>query len=83
MSHGGGSQRLKVSVGKQPEHLGVVSAEIPIRPSRILNPAGAGFTLMGTDNYRISLAWGTGTTSFGYMVGEYWAARGLGRLVHF
>ena len=82
MSRGGGSQRLKVSVGKQPEHLGVVSAEIPMRPSRILNLAGAGFTLMGTDNYRISLAWGIGTTSFGYMVGEYWAARGLGRLVH-
>ena len=33
-------------------------------------------------NYRNSLAWGTGFTYFGYMVGEYWAARGPGRLVH-
>ena len=35
----------------------------------------AGFTGMGTDNYGNRLAWGTGTTDFSYMAGEYWAAR--------
>jgi len=35
----------------------------------------AGFTGMGTDNHGNRLAWGTGTTDFSYMAGEYWAAR--------
>jgi len=36
---------------------------------------GAGFTGTGTDNHGNRLAWGTGTTDFSYMAGEYWAAR--------
>ena len=35
----------------------------------------AGFRGMGTDNHGNRLAWGTGTTDFSYMAGEYWAAR--------
>ena len=35
----------------------------------------AGFRGMGTDNQGNRLAWGTGTTDFSYMAGEYWAAR--------
>jgi hypothetical protein len=35
----------------------------------------AGFTGMGTDNHGNRLAWGTATTDFSYMAGEYWAAR--------
>ena len=35
----------------------------------------AGFKGMGTDNHGNRLAWGTGTTDFSYIAGEYWAAR--------
>lgn len=35
----------------------------------------AGFTGMGTDNKGNRLAWGTPTTDYSYMAGEYWAAR--------
>ena len=35
----------------------------------------AGFHGMGTDNKGNRLAWGTRTTDFSYMAGEYWAAR--------
>jgi len=35
----------------------------------------SGFTGMGRDNEGNRLAWGTGTTDFSYMAGEYWAAR--------
>jgi len=34
-----------------------------------------GFTGMGTDNKGNRLAWGTQTTDYSYMMGEYWAAR--------
>jgi hypothetical protein len=34
-----------------------------------------GFHGMGTDNKGNRLAWGTPTTDFSYMQGEYWAAR--------
>ncbi|HLB92417.1 MAG TPA: hypothetical protein VJK27_08770 [Terriglobales bacterium] len=34
-----------------------------------------GFTGMGTDNQGNRLAWGTPTTDYSYMSGEYWAAR--------
>jgi hypothetical protein len=30
---------------------------------------------MGTDNEGNRLAWGTPTTDYSYMAGEYWAAR--------
>jgi hypothetical protein len=35
----------------------------------------AGFTGMGTDSKGNRLAWGTQTTDYSYMAGEYWAAR--------
>jgi hypothetical protein len=35
----------------------------------------SGFQGMGTDNKGNRLAWGTGTTDYSYMAGEYWAAR--------
>ena len=35
----------------------------------------AGFTGMGTDNEGIRMPFGTGTTDFSFMAGEYWAAR--------
>ena len=35
----------------------------------------AGFTGMGTDNQGNRLAFGTPTTDYSYMAGEYWAAR--------
>ena len=34
-----------------------------------------GFHGMGTDNQGNRLAWGTGTTDYSYMAGEYWGAR--------
>jgi hypothetical protein len=34
-----------------------------------------GFHGMGTDNKGNRLAWGTATTDYSYMAGEYWAAR--------
>jgi hypothetical protein len=34
-----------------------------------------GFHGMGTDNEGNRLAWGTPTTDYSYMAGEYWAAR--------
>ena len=34
-----------------------------------------GFRGMGTDNKGNRLAWGTATTDYSYMAGEYWAAR--------
>lgn len=34
-----------------------------------------GFHGMGTDNKGNRLAWGTSTTDYSYMAGEYWAAR--------
>jgi hypothetical protein len=34
-----------------------------------------GFVGMGTDNKGMRLAFGSATTDFGYMRGEYWAAR--------
>jgi hypothetical protein len=34
-----------------------------------------GFHGVGTDNSGNRLAWGTGTTDFSVMAGEYWAAR--------
>lgn len=34
-----------------------------------------GFRGMGTDNQGNRLAWGTPTTDYSYMAGEYWAAR--------
>jgi hypothetical protein len=34
-----------------------------------------GFRGMGTDNEGNRLAWGTSTTDFSYMAGEYWAGR--------
>jgi hypothetical protein len=37
-----------------------------------------GFHGMGTDNHGNRLAWGTPTTDYSYMSGEYWA----GRLAH-
>jgi hypothetical protein len=36
---------------------------------------GSGFHGMGTDNKGNRLSWGTGTTDYSYMAGEYWAAR--------
>jgi len=42
----------------------------------------AGFTGMGVDNHGNLLAWGTGTTDFSYMAGEYWAARAPQRGVY-
>jgi hypothetical protein len=30
---------------------------------------------MGTDNKGNRLAWGTGTSDYSYMAGEYWAGR--------
>ena len=36
---------------------------------------GNGFHGMGTDNKGNRLAWGTPTTDYSYMAGEYWAAR--------
>ena len=35
----------------------------------------AGFTGMGTDNNGNRMAFGTPTTDYSYMAGEYWAAR--------
>jgi hypothetical protein len=35
----------------------------------------SGFHGMGADNKGNRLAWGTGTTDYSYMAGEYWAAR--------
>ena len=35
----------------------------------------SGFSGMGTDNKGNRLRWGTATTDFSYMAGEYWAAR--------
>src|SRR5258708_24162987 len=35
----------------------------------------SGFHGMGTDNKGNRLAWGTPTTDYSYMLGEYWAAR--------
>jgi hypothetical protein len=35
----------------------------------------SGFHGMGTDNEGNRLAWGTPTTDYSYMAGEYWAAR--------
>ena len=35
----------------------------------------SGFHGMGTDNRGNRLAWGTGTTDYSYMAGEYWAGR--------
>jgi hypothetical protein len=35
----------------------------------------SGFHGMGTDNRGNRLAWGTPTTDYSYMAGEYWAAR--------
>ncbi len=35
----------------------------------------SGFTGMGTDNKQNRLPFGTPTTDFSYMLGEYWAAR--------
>lgn len=35
----------------------------------------AGFTGMGTDNKGNRLSWGTLTTDYSYLMGEYWAAR--------
>ena len=35
----------------------------------------SGFHGMGTDNQGNRLAWGTPTTDYSYMAGEYWAAR--------
>ena len=35
----------------------------------------AGFTGMGTDNHGNRLSWGTITTDYSYISGEYWAAR--------
>jgi hypothetical protein len=35
----------------------------------------SGFHGMGTDNKGNRLAWGTSTTDYSYMAGEYWAAR--------
>lgn len=35
----------------------------------------SGFHGMGTDNKGSRFAWGTGTTDYSYMRGEYWAAR--------
>jgi hypothetical protein len=35
----------------------------------------SGFHGMGTDNKGNRLAWGTPTTDYSYMAGEYWAAR--------
>lgn len=35
----------------------------------------SGFHGMGTDNKGSRLAWGTPTTDYSYMAGEYWAAR--------
>lgn len=35
----------------------------------------SGFTGVGTDNKGNRLPFGTGTTDFSYMAGEYWAAR--------
>lgn len=34
-----------------------------------------GFHGMGTDNHGNRLAWGTPSTDYSYMAGEYWAAR--------
>lgn len=34
-----------------------------------------GFRGMGTDNHGNRLAWGTPTTDYSYMAGEYWAGR--------
>src|SRR5580700_3394592 len=34
-----------------------------------------GFHGMGTDNHGNRLAWGTPTTDYSYMAGEYWSAR--------
>jgi hypothetical protein len=35
----------------------------------------SGFHGMGTDNQGNRLAWGTPTTDYSYMAGEYWASR--------
>ena len=35
----------------------------------------SGFHGLGTDNKGNRLAWGTGTTDYSYMAGEYWAGR--------
>ena len=35
----------------------------------------AGFHGMGSDNQGNRLSWGNPTTDYGYMAGEYWAAR--------
>jgi len=41
----------------------------------------SGFHGMGTDNKGNRLAWGTPTTDYSYMAGEYWAARQAHRAV--
>ena len=40
-----------------------------------------GFHGMGTDNKGNRLAWGTPTTDYSYMAGEYWAARQAHRAI--
>ena len=40
-----------------------------------------GFHGMGTDNKGNRLAWGTPTTDYSYMAGEYWAARQAHRTI--
>ena len=51
-----------------------------LEPSHIYDFQGkvarcAGFTGMGTDNQGNRIAFGTATTDYGVMQGEYWAAR--------
>jgi len=41
-----------------------------------------GFHGMGTDNKGNRLAWGTPTTDYSYMAGEYWAGRQARRAVY-
>jgi hypothetical protein len=41
----------------------------------------SGFHGMGTDNKGNRLAWGTGTTDYSYMAGEYWAGRQAHRAI--
>lgn len=55
-------------------------AKANTEPSHIFHFRGkvgrcAGFTGMGTDNKGKRLPFGAGTTDYGYMAGEYWAAR--------
>jgi hypothetical protein len=55
-------------------------AAAPVQLSSIYHFKGklgrcSGFHGMGTDNRGNCLAWGTPTTDYSYMAGEYWAAR--------